>query len=351
MAIEEDAIAEMKAAGLSQNRALDLLGASKSARHYRATPRPRKEDPIPHWDRPHLAKLDEVEYTRVADLLRASETSVTETFYRHLDADGQYLASESTFHRIAKREAITMVRTGPGRKRPKDAGTRATPRLCAQAPGEVMCWDISFLPGKCRGERYALYLVIDLYSRKIVGWTIETGEDKIRARALLSQVVETHKSTLVTVHSDNGGAMTSTTMRAMLEKAKVELSTIRPGVSNDNAQMESAFRTVKHGPTWPGVFDDIKHAREWFAGYVQAYNNAHHHTSLAGFTPGEVYDGRWRSTAERRQERKDAAWARHPHRYRSRPQVKLPPGRVTLNLINHDEKTHYPSTLLELLAV
>lgn len=335
---------------MSQNRALALLGASKSARHYRAKPRPRKDDPIAHRDRPHPAKLAEVEYTRVADLLRASDVSITETFYRHLDADGAYLASESTFYRIAKREGLTMARTGPGRKKPKDAGQAATPRLCAQTPGEVICWDISFLPGKYRGERYALYLVIDLYSRKIVGWTIEAGEDKIRATALLSKVVDAHKSRLVTVHSDNGGAMTSTNMQTMLEKANVELSTIRPGVSNDNAQMESAFRTVKYGPTWPGVFDDVEHAREWFAGYVEAYNNAHHHTSLAGFTPGEVYDGTWHTTAKRRQERKDAAWVRHPHRYRSRPQVKLPPGRVTLNLVNHDEKTHHPSTLLELLA-
>lgn len=350
MAIEDTAVAELKQAGLSQNRALELLGVAKSSRHYRTKPRPRAKAPIPHRDRPHPAKLTEVEYTTVADLLAESTVSVCETYYQHLDADSDYVASESTFYRVAKAEGIRMARIGPGRKRAKKAGQAVMPQLCATGPGQIVCWDISFLPGLYRGHRYALYLVIDLFSRKIVGWTIEDAEDEITAHDLLELVVDAHRSTIVTVHSDNGAAMTSTRMRTMLEAKRVKLSTIRPGVSNDNAQIESAFRTVKYGPAWPGVFENITEAREWFAEYVRVYNDEHHHSSLAGFTPGQVYDRSWIEVAHRRQERRDAAWEANPHRYRQRPQVKTPPVRVTLNLTNENRSTHAPPTVLELMA-
>lgn len=233
---------------MSQNKALALLGVAKSTWQYRMKPRARAQAPVPHRDRPHPAKLTDVEYTTVADLLRNSSVSVSETYYRHLDSGGGFVASESTFYRVAKAEGIRMARTGPGRKRARGAGQAVMPQLCATGPGQVVCWDISFLPGLYRGHRYALYLVIDLFSRKIVGWTIEDAEDEIRACDLVELVVDAHRSTIVTVHSDNGAAMTSQRMKAMLESKKVELSTIRPGVSNDNAQIESAFRTVKYGP-------------------------------------------------------------------------------------------------------
>lgn len=307
-------------------------------------------DPVAHRYRSHPAKLSDVEYETVANLLRESDVSVSETYYRHLDSGEAYVASESTFHRIARAEAISMARTGPGRKRAKPAGQAVMPQLCATTAGQVVCWDISFLPGLYRGQRFALYLVIDLFSRKIVGWAVEEDEDEVRARDLIELVVEDHQSTLETVHSDNGAAMKSTRMKRMLESRDVALSTIRPGVSNDNAQIESAFRSVKYGPSWPGVFDDIAEAREWFAEYVRVYNGEHHHSSLAGFTPGEVYDGSWIDTAGQRQQRLDAAWSAHPERYRARPQVKVPPQAVTLNLVNEGGSTHTPSTLLELLA-
>ena len=98
------------------------------------------------------------------------------------------------------------------------------------------------------------------------------------------------------------------------------------------------------------MFEDITEAREWFAQYVRVYNEEHHHSSLAGFTPGQVYDGSWIDTARRRQDVRDAAWRAHPQRYRRRPQVKTPPVRVTLNLVNESGSTHAPPTLLELLA-
>jgi len=326
-----------------------MIGLPKSVFHYRRRPRPRVADPVPHIDRPHPAALSGTERDEVAARLRASARSVTETFYDDLDCD-RYVASLSTYHRVARTEQIPMAATGPRRHRRVPTRTARTPVLSTRAPGEIACWDISFLPGPFRGVHYALYAVIDLFSRKIVGWSIQDRENERVAAALIEAVISAGCGRTKTVHSDNGAAMTSTTMRKMLERHQVDQSLIRPGVSNDNAQMESFFRTTKYGPTWPGAFEDIEHATTWSATFVDAYNNLHHHTSLAGYTPAQVYDGTWHTAAERRQATLDAAWQANPNRYRKRPTAATPPQHVTLNLANEHGKTHTPPTLLELIT-
>lgn len=325
-----------------------MIGLSKSAFHYRNKPRSRVADPIAHRQRSHPAKLTEVEYTKVADLLEDSEVSVTETFYQHLDA-GDYVASQSTFHRIANKEQIPMAATGASKRVSRQATTAKTPTLSATRPGQVMCWDISFLPGKYRGQHFALYLIIDLFSRKILGFTIQDREDEIIAAELISAVIDDHAGHVQTVHSDNGAAMTANRMKRLLDQAGITQSFIRPGVSNDNAQIESLFRTVKYGPSWPGSFPDLDTATTWFTEFVEAYNEEHHHTSLAGFTASQVYEGSWLDAAIDRQATLDTAYRANPHRYRKPPVVKPPAQRVTLNLTN-DNKTHTPPTLLELIA-
>lgn len=347
--MENELIASLKQAGFSQNKTLELIGLSKASFQYRAKPRPRVANPIPHRDRPHPAALTAVEDEKIVQLLRCSKVSVAETFYRHLDG-GDYIASMSSFHRRARREKIPMAATGRRRRRKaKDAAPAPIPVLSATGPGQVVCWDISFLPGPYRSASYALYLIIDLFSRLIVGWSIQERENKLIAARLMDQVL-TAAGSVLTVHSDNGGAMTSTTMCKILDKHDAAQSLIRPGVSNDNAQIESLFRTVKYGPTWPGAFTDIEHANTWFAQFVEAYNTQHHHTGLAGFTPAQVHDGTWQHVAHRRQATLDAAFLANPGRYRGRPNVSTPPDRVSLNLGHDDGKTHTPPTVLELLA-
>jgi putative transposase len=333
---------------LSQNRALAMIGLSKGSFHYRRRPRPRVAAPVPHADRPHPAALSGTERDEVAARLRASARSVTETFYDDLDS-GRYVASLSSYHRIARVKGIPMAATGHRRRRAPTRTTR-TPVLSTRAPGEIACWDISFLPGPFRGVHYALYAVIDLFSRKIIGWSIQDRENERVAATLIEAVINASGGRTKTVHSDNGAAMTSTLMQTMLERHQVDQSLIRPGVSNDNAQIESFFRTTKYGPTWPGAFEDIEHATGWFAEFVDAYNNQHHHTSLAGYTPAQVYDGTWPAAAERRQATLDAAWQNNPRRYRKRPTAATPPQHVTLNLANGQGKTHTPPTLLELIT-
>jgi len=339
----------LKQAGFSQNKTLELIGLSRGSFQYRGKPRPRVANPIPQRERSHPAALTAAEDEEIVRLLRGSTVSVAETFYRHLD-DGDYIASMSSFHRRARREKIPMAATGTRRRQKrKDKGSAPTPVLAATGPGQVVCWDISFLPGPYRSASYALYLIIDLFSRLIVGWSIQERENKLIAAELMDQVL-TGTGSILTVHSDNGGAMTSTTMAKTLDKHHAAQSLIRPGVSNDNAQIESLFRTVKYGPTWPGAFTDVQHANTWFAEFVHAYNTEHHHTRLAGYTPAQVHDGTWQQVAHRRQATLDAAFLATPGRYRQRPQVPTPPDRVTLNLGHDDGKNHTPPTLLELLA-
>ena len=349
LAAENELIAQLKASGFSQNKTLALLGLSKGSYQYRSKPRPRAVDPIPHRQRSHPAALSQAEEEQIVALLRGSSVSVAETFYRHLD-QGPYLASMSSFHRLARREKIPMAATGTRRRRKSATGSAPVPVLSASGPGQVLCWDISFLPGPYRTTSYALYLIIDLFSRMIVGWTIQPGENKWIAAQLMDRVLTTAEGSVRTVHSDNGGAMTSTSMIKTLRKHHAAQSLIRPGVSNDNAQIESLFRTVKYGPAWPAAFTDLEHANTWFTEFTRVYNHEHHHSGLAGFTPSQVHQGTWMKTAEARQARLDAAHQAHPERYRRRPQVPPPPSTVNLNLGHDDGKTHTPPTLLELLA-
>ncbi|MGH2512802.1 MAG: IS3 family transposase [Candidatus Limnocylindrales bacterium] len=347
--IEVELIADLIETGLSLNQALRMIGLSKGSFHYRRKPRPRTADPVPHALRPHPAKLTGTERGQIAANLKKSPTSVTETFYEDLDA-GRYVASLSSYHRIARQQAIPMTATGTRRRRTARRRDSPTPVLSTQTPGEVVCWDISFLPGPFRGVHYALYSVIDLFSRKIVGWTVQDRENELVATELIESVITYPGRQVRTVHSDNGAAMTSKSMRKMLGKHDVDQSLIRPGVSNDNAQIESFFRTVKYGPAWPGAFEDIHHAVAWFEAFVEHYNRRHHHSSLAGFTPAQLYDGSWLQAAEQRQASLDAAYQASPHRYRRPPVARLPPQQVTLNLAHKDGKTHTQPTLLELLA-
>lgn len=335
---------------LSKNKAMGLIGLSKSAAHYRSKPRPRVAEPLPHSQRTHPAKLDQAEVASIVELLTASQVSVEQTYYAHLDA-GEYLGSMSTFHRIARRCGIGMNATGPGRRRgaKPDTGKKKTPVLCARAPDEVLCWDISFLPGYYRNQHYALYLVIDLYSRKIMGFTIQPSENKYVARDLIESILDTTAPATKTVHSDNGAAMTSTLMKTMLTKHQVAQSLIRPGVSNDNAQMESVFRTVKYGPTYPEAFDTIDDANTWFTSFVEAYNR-HPHTGLNGFTPLQVHTGVWETVLTARQATMDGAYARTPRRFRTRPTVKAPPAQASLNLGHTTSKNHTSPSVVELVG-
>lgn len=325
-----------------------MIGLSRGSWHDRIKPRPRVAEPVAHVDRRQPHALTEAESAQVAAAVNASLAtgrSVRHAWYEHIDT-GSVVASRSTFERVAAKVRTTPARRGRRRR----AATRNSPTLKATRPEQVLCWDISFLPGRTTLQNFALYSVIDLYSRKILGWTIQAREDRFIAAELLTAVVEAADGDVKIVHSDNGSAMTSKHVRGKLKKQGVTCSYIRPGVSNDNAYIESWFATVKSDHAYPRAFDDIDHANEWMTGWVEYYNHRHHHGGLAGYTPASVHDGTWVATARDRQTKLDEHYRQHAGRYRKRPQIPTPKATVNINIKNDGSRLTIPPIASTLIA-
>ena len=327
---------------------MTLIGLSRSSWHDRIKPRPRVAEPIAHVDRVQPHALTAEESAQVAQAVNASLAkggSVRHAWYEHIDT-GPLLASLATFQRVAAK----VRTTAPRYRNARPAALRDSPVLQATRPDQVLCWDISFLPGRATRQSFALYSVIDLYSRKIVGWTIQTREDQYIAADLLTDVINAADGTVEIVHSDNGSAMTSKHVRNTLEGKGVTCSYIRPGVSNDNAYIESWFATVKSDHAYPRAFNDIDHAIEWMTGWVDYYNHRHCHGGLAGYTPASVHDGTWVDTARDRQNKLDEHFRQHAGRYRTPPQIPTPKTSVTINLKNDGSRLTIPPIADTLIA-
>ena len=197
-----------------------------------------------------------------------------------------YLASESTIYRILREEKQLAHR---GRSRPR--AHRRPEALTASAPGQVWSWDITYLKSPIRGIFYYLYLIMDVWSRKIVGWEVHEQELAELAAPLVEQTCrkEGIERDLLILHADNGGPMKGGTMLSTLQRLGVAASFSRPQVSDDNPYSESLFKTMKYRPEYPEQpFDGIEDARRWVARFVDWYNrrasaqcNPFHHTPAA----------------------------------------------------------------------
>ena len=227
--------------------------------------------------------------------------------------EGRYLASESSFYRVL-READQQHHRG----RSEEPQRKAPSTHCAIEPNQVWCWDITWLPGPARGLFYYLYLILDLYSRKIVAWEIhETEASDLAAglvrRACLSEGIAARPLVL---HSDNGSPMKGASMRETLRRLGVTSSFSRPRVSNDNAYAESLFRTCKYRPDYPvNGFETIEEARQWVLSFSRWYNTEHKHSGLKFTTPEQRHTGESTAILEHRQQVYREARARHPNRW------------------------------------
>lgn len=205
-------------------------------------------------------------------------------------ADKQiYIASESSFYRILREEKMLLHR---GKSKPK---TNAKPKqLVAIGANQVWSWDISYLSSDVAGIFYYLYLIIDIFSRKIVGWTVQTHENSDHASALMIQACldENVNPEQITLHSDNGSPMKGATLLLTLQQLGVATSFSRPAVSNDNPYSESMFKTLKYRPIYPKTgFSSIEEARVWVEDFVTWYNMKHLHSSLKFVTPHQRHTG------------------------------------------------------------
>lgn len=211
---------------------------------------------------------------------------------------GKYIGSESSFYRILREHELLKHR---GRsKKPSQQRPQA---LTATGPNQIYSWDITYLKGPILGKFYYLYMFMDIFSRKIVGYEVHENECNVKASNLIEKICveEEIKKEKVILHSDNGGAMKGATMLATLQKLGIVPSFSRPRVSDDNPYSESLFKTVKYCPQYPNrPFESLEKAKTWVHEFVDWYNNKHLHSGIKFVTPNDRHQGKDREILERR---------------------------------------------------
>lgn len=244
---------------------------------------------------------------------------------------GIYLASESSFYRVLRAQGEDAHR-GRAKAPRKVAKPRA---FEATGPGKVWTWDITYLPAAIHGQFHRLYMIMDVYSRLIVGWEVHRKESAAYAGELMEKACLRHHVTKdqLVLHADNGGPMKGATMLATLQKLGVVPSFSRPSVSNDNPYSEALFHTVKYTPAYPASpFPDLAAARQWTARFVAWYNTEHRHSAIRFVTPLQRHRGEDAALLARRKVVYEAAKAAHPDRWRGRATRNWQPiGSVWLN--------------------
>ena len=228
-----------------------------------------------------------------------------------------YIASESSFYRVLKEHGQNNHRgkAQPVRKVPKPAP------VVARAPNTAWSWDITFLPTQIRGQFLRLYMMIDVYSRNIVGWEIHEDERSEHAARLMEKACLKHqiKPDQLILHSDNGSPMKGATMLATLQRLGVVPSFSRPSVSDDNPFSEALFRTLKYTPSYPSKpFTDIEQARQWVHRFVTWYNEEHCHSGIRFVTPAQRHHQLDTAVLMNRHKVYEAAKQRMPERWRNR---------------------------------
>ncbi len=303
----------------------------------KAPSRSRKDCPQPR-------ALSEAECQNVIDTLCSEQyhdQPPHEVYYQLLEL-GRYLCSVSTMHRLLR----DMSCAGE-RRQQRPAQHHAIPRLAATKPNEVWTWDITKLATQRRGSYLCLYVVIDLFSRHVVAWMLSRKENSALAQQLMGEALERYgiKPGELTIHQDRGAPMIAHSYLDLMSEMGVTSSHSRPRVSNDNPFSESQFKTAKYQPDYPGKFDSIEHGRQWCENYFEWYNFSHHHSSLAGFTPAQVFTGQCKVLNEVRQQALTNQYERHPERFvKGKPYANMPPDSVFINPIQADENGDYVDT-------
>jgi transposase InsO family protein len=246
--------------------------------------------------------------------------------------EGVYLASESSFSRVLREHGQNVHR---GRAKAPKASRPPTTHI-ATAAREVWCWDMTYLPAVVMGRWFHLYLILDLYSRKIVGWEVHDTDDSehavhlVRRTALAEGIAA--MTTKPVLHGDNGSTLKATTVLAMLNWLGVKPSYSRPRVSDDNAYAESLFRTAKYRPEFPASgFADLQAARNWAAGFVRWYNHEHRHSGIRYVSPAQRHGGEDHAILAARHALYTSARQINPARWSGATRNWSPIGPVTLN--------------------
>jgi putative transposase len=305
------------------------LGASTATIYRRRRP-PERRTPQP---RPTPARaLSGPERQQVLDVLHSQrfvDVSPEETWATLLD-EGTYLCSARTMYRIL------AAHHGGVRDRRNQLThpPYAKPELLAERPNQLWSWDVSKLNGPAKWTYFYLYVILDVFSRLVVGWTVQYRETAQIATALIEQATEQQqiRPKILTLHADRGGPMRSKPVAFLLADLGVTKTHSRPYTSTDNPYSESNFKTLKYRPEFPERFDDIEHARAHCRQFFHWYNHVHRHSGIGLMTPAAVHHGHAQTLHADRTRVLNAAYARNPERFVHRPPA--PPELPTAAWIN-----------------
>lgn len=249
--------------------------------------------------------------------------------YATLLDEGVYLASERTMYRILADNREVRERRNQLRR-----PAYARPELLATGPNQLWSWDITKLRGPERWVYYYLYVLLDVFSRYVVNWTVAHREGARIAEALIADAVYAQgiMPGTLTIHADRGGAMRSKTVAQLLCDLEVHKTHSRPHTSNDNPYSEAQFKTLKYRPTFPARFGSIQHSRQFLGSFFPWYNAEHHHSALGLHTPHDIHHGLAHGKRDARAAVLAAAYAAHPERFVLKPpQPPLLPTAVWIN--------------------
>jgi len=301
-------------------RTLGVSVATVYRRRRPPEPRPRKPRPAP------ARALSAAERQAVLDVLHSErfvDCSPAQVYATLLD-EGRYLASERTMYRLL--EACH----GAVRER-RDQLTHPAyvkPELLAERPNELWSWDVSKLKGPARWTWFYLYVILDVFSRYVVGWTVQYRETGAIAEALIGQAIEQQRIEpgTLTVHADRGGAQRSKPVAFLLADLGITKTHSRPYTSTDNPYSEAHFKTLKYRPEFPERFETIEQARAFCRGFFRWYNREHRHSGIGLMTPAAVHYGHAEQLHAARARVLEAAYAASPERFvrggRSRPRCR-----------------------------
>lgn len=321
--------------------ACHAVGAAQASyyRRHRQSPPPPRPEPIPHRQRHQPRALSTSEQQAILDALhseRFADLAPAEVWATLLD-EGVYLGSESTFYRLLRRAGEVRERRRQATHPPK-----VKPELSADAPNQVWSWDITKLRGPAKWTYYYLYVIIDIYSRYVVGWMVASRETGPLAEMLIRQTCAKQGigRAQLSIHADRGSSMTSKPVAFLLADLGVTQSHSRPHVSNDNPYSEAQFKTLKYRPDFPDRFDSIEHARRHCQDFFAWYNDEHHHNGIGLHTPADVHYGLAEAVRDKRAGVLAAAYAAHPERFVCKPpEAPKIPDTSWINRPNPPEET------------
>ena len=314
----------------SKTAACRILGLSRATLHRRENAAPPERE-IPSGPRaPHPAALTEEEREQVLDALdsdRFAGKPPAQAWAVLLD-QGRYYCSIRTMYRVLESWDKVHERRAQASHPP---GVR--PELVADGPDQVWTWDITKLKSQWRGLYFDLYVMLDIFSRKVIRWEVHATETGDLAKTFIENAIAANGGVRPDyIHADNGTSMTSKPVSQLLSDLNITDSHSRPHVSNDNPYSEAAFKTLKYCPVFPGNFTSLEEARNFCRLFFNYYNGEHRHSAIGLNTPDSVHDGTWRQIRVRRQKVLDAAFTARPDRFRGRrPLAPDLPDKVWIN--------------------